>query len=83
VRRDRALTLWAACAAVDRQEGLTEPPWFEPRWEEQQRQARQALGPGRAQAAEDRGAAMSMATAAEYALMVTVHQPGRWSVVAG
>jgi predicted ATPase/DNA-binding CsgD family transcriptional regulator/DNA-binding XRE family transcriptional regulator len=70
-RAAEALTLWAACAAVDRREGLTEPPWFELRWEEQLRQARQALGPGRARAAEDRGAAMSLATAAEYALMLT------------
>ena len=66
-----ALTLWAAFAAVVRHEGLTEPPWFETRWEEQLREARQALGPGRARAAEDRGAAMSLATAAEYALMLT------------
>jgi len=29
------------------------------------------LGPGRARAAEDRGTAMSLATAAEYALMLT------------
>ena len=35
------------------------------------RQARQALEPDRARAAEDRGAAMSLATAAEYALMLT------------
>ena len=70
-RAAEALTLWAACAAVDRHEGLTDPPWFEPRREEQLRQARQALGPGRARAAEDRGAAMSLATAAEYALMLT------------
>ena len=35
------------------------------------RQARQVLGPGRAREAEDRGAAMSLATAAEYALMLT------------
>ena len=42
-----------------------------PRREEQLRQARQVLGPGRARAAEDRGAAMSLATAAEYALMLT------------
>jgi DNA-binding CsgD family transcriptional regulator len=35
------------------------------------RAARQALGPGRARAAEDRGAAMSIAAAAEYALMLT------------
>ena len=44
-----------------------------PRWEEQLREARQALGPGRARAAEERGAAMSMATAAEYALHA--HRP--------
>ena len=28
-RAAEALTLWAACAAVDRHEGLTDPPWFE------------------------------------------------------
>jgi DNA-binding CsgD family transcriptional regulator len=66
-----ALTLWASCVAVDRHRGLTYPPWFVPRWHEQLRQARQALGPGRARAAEDRGAAMSLAAAAEYALMLT------------
>ena len=66
-----ALTLWAACVAVDQREGPIYPPWFVPRWEEQMRQARQALGPGRARAAEERGAAMSLATAAEYALMLT------------
>src|SRR5262249_2034210 len=66
-----ALTLWAASAAVGRDEGLADPPWFVLRREEQLRQARQALGPGRALAAEDRGAAMSLATAAEYALMLT------------
>jgi predicted ATPase/DNA-binding CsgD family transcriptional regulator len=70
-RAAEALTLWAACAAVGRDEGLTEPPWFETRQEEQMRQARQALGPGRARAAENRGATMSLAAAAEYALMLT------------
>ena len=73
-RAAEALTLWAACAAVDQHRGLTEPPWFELRREEQQRRARQALGPGRAREAEDRGAAMSLATAAEYALLLT--EPG-------
>jgi DNA-binding CsgD family transcriptional regulator len=67
-RAAEALTLWAA---ADRHGGLTDPPWLEPRREEQLRQARQALGPGRARAAEDRGAAMSITTAAEYALMLT------------
>ena len=69
-RAAEALTLWAACAQYQH-EGLIDPPWFVPRREEQMRQARQALGPGRARAAEDRGAAMSLATAAEYALMLT------------
>ena len=51
--------------------GHTDLHWLESRREEQMRQARQALGPGRARAAEDRGAAMSITTAAEYALMLT------------
>jgi non-specific serine/threonine protein kinase len=70
-RAAEALTLWAACAEVGRPGRLTEPPWFVPRWEEQPRDARLALGSGRARAAEDRGAAMSITTAAEYALMLT------------
>ena len=49
----------------------TYPPGSETRREELLREARQALGPGRARAAEERGAAMSLATAAEYALMLT------------
>jgi predicted ATPase/DNA-binding CsgD family transcriptional regulator len=76
-RAAEALTLWAACAAADQHQGLTYPPWFVPRWEEQLRQARQALGPDRARAAEDRGAAMSIDTAAEYALMLTDPGPPR------
>jgi predicted ATPase/DNA-binding CsgD family transcriptional regulator len=76
-RAAEALTLWAACAAVGRHEGLTDPPWFETRREEQMRQARLALGPGRAQTAEERGAAMSLATAAEYALMLTDPGPSQ------
>jgi DNA-binding CsgD family transcriptional regulator len=39
------------------------------------RTARQALGPDPAQAAEERGAAMNWATAAEYALMLTGPDP--------
>ena len=41
------------------------------------RQARQALGPDRTRAAEERGAAMTMATAAEYALLLTDPGPPR------
>ena len=76
-RGAEALTLWAACAAVVQHEGRTYPPWLVHRGEKQLRQARQALGPGRAQAAEERGAAMSMDTAAEYALMLTDPGPPR------
>jgi predicted ATPase/DNA-binding CsgD family transcriptional regulator/transcriptional regulator with XRE-family HTH domain len=70
-RTAEALTLWAASAAVGRPGGHTDLHWFETRREEQLRQARQALGPDRARAAEERGAAMSITTAAEYALMLT------------
>jgi predicted ATPase/DNA-binding CsgD family transcriptional regulator/DNA-binding XRE family transcriptional regulator len=73
-RAAEALTLWAACAAADQREGGTYPPWYVRRPEDQLSQVRQVLGPGRARAAEDRGAAMSLATAAEYALMLT--EPG-------
>ena len=74
-RAAEALTLWAARPAAGQHQGRTDPPWFVPRWEEQRRQARQALGPDGARAAEDRGAAMSLATAAEYALMLTDPSP--------
>jgi hypothetical protein len=62
-RAAEAVTLWAAYAAVDQREGPTYPPWLETRREKQLRQARQALGPGRAREAEERGAAMSLDTA--------------------
>jgi len=45
------------------------------RHEDAQRNAREALGPDRARAAEQRGAAMSLAAAAEYALMLTAPDP--------
>ena len=70
-RTAEALTLRAGCAAADQHQGPIYPPWFLALWEERLRQARQALGPGGAREAEERGAAMSLATAAEYALMLT------------
>jgi len=82
-RAAEALTLWAARAAVDRHGGLADPPWFVPGWEEQLRQAGLALGPDRARAAEDRGAAMSITTAAEYALMLTASGPPQRGASAG
>jgi DNA-binding CsgD family transcriptional regulator len=43
--------------------------------EEPLRAARQALGPDRTRAAEERGAAMSLVTVAEYALLLTAPDP--------
>jgi predicted ATPase/DNA-binding CsgD family transcriptional regulator len=74
-----AVTLWAAVVALGR-EGFSSPHdpslpegWF-PR-QEPLREARQALGPTRTQAAETRGTAMSLAAAAEYVLLLTAADP--------
>jgi len=70
-----AVTVWAARAALYRQYDSTEPPVTTRRRAEPLRRARQALGDTRAGAAEDRGVAMSPATAAEYALLLTAPGP--------
>jgi non-specific serine/threonine protein kinase len=68
-RPAEALTVWAAMSALV-------SPWpmhggLNPeRREELRRQAREQLGPARARAAEERGAAMSLATATEYAVLL-------------
>ena len=74
-RSAEAVTVWAAVVAPER-EGFSAPlhpdlpeGWFQR--QEPLREARQALGPAQAQAAEERGKAMSLATAAEYVLMLT------------
>ena len=71
-RPAEAVTVWAAYAALLPREDW---PGTARLREEPLRAARQALGPARARAAEQRGAAMSMATAAEYALLLT-EDPG-------
>ena len=67
--------MWAAAAALS-------GPWplpYETRnlaeREELQRNAREQLGPAGARAAGERGAAMSLATAAEYALLLAAAPP--------
>jgi predicted ATPase/DNA-binding CsgD family transcriptional regulator len=69
-RPAEAITMWAALAALLGHEIVEESGLVRLR-EEPLRAARQALGPGRTRAAEERGTAMSLATAAEYALMLT------------
>ena len=73
-----AITAWAAEETLKRQRGIASDDAYTRHQEKARRRARQALGPDRAHAAEQRGAAMSLATAAEYALMLTdpgPHQP--------
>ena len=67
--------MWAAYAALKLHEGFTDLPAAARRRDQPLREARQVLGPDRARAAEDRGAAMSLVTAAEYALMLTALGP--------
>jgi DNA-binding CsgD family transcriptional regulator len=74
-RPAEAVTMWAAYTRLFEQEGGVDPPADVRRRDEPLRAARQVLGPDRTRAAEERGAVMSLATAAEYALMLTV--PGR------
>src|SRR5262249_36148522 len=63
-----ALTAWAARERFSQQNPLEDAELR--RRQGPLRQAREAVGPDRARAAEQRGAAMSMETAAEYALML-------------
>jgi DNA-binding CsgD family transcriptional regulator len=66
-RPAEAVTMWAALAALSQENWPVVARWRE----EPLRAARQALGEARARAGEERGAAMSWATAAEYALLLT------------
>jgi DNA-binding CsgD family transcriptional regulator len=65
-----AITLWAAYTALMQREGFIDVAYARRR-REPLREARRMLGPSRTRAAEERGAAMSLATAAEYALMLS------------
>ena len=80
-RWGETITIWAAASACSQEQGLLDfaardlryvgemPPEARRRQEALQ-EARQALGPARTQAAEERGAAMTLAAVAEYALLL-------------
>jgi predicted ATPase/DNA-binding CsgD family transcriptional regulator len=75
-----AVTVWAAVVVLQGREGFSVPshPDLPEGWLQRQeplREARRALGPAQARVAEERGQAMSLATAAEYALMLTAPRP--------
>ena len=74
-RRAEAVTVWSALEAIAHREEIGEWSTEGVRRQESLRDARQALGPARSRAAEERGAAMSLDTAAEYALLLT-EDPG-------
>ncbi|HEY1621064.1 MAG TPA: LuxR C-terminal-related transcriptional regulator [Streptosporangiaceae bacterium] len=86
-RPAEAVTIWAAVVALGR-EGFSAPlhPDLPEGWIQRQeplREARKALGPAQARAAEERGQAMSWATAAEYALMLAAAGPERPAAAPG
>jgi predicted ATPase/DNA-binding CsgD family transcriptional regulator len=79
-RHAEAVTAWAAVVTLQGRDGFSAPahPGVPDGWFQRQEplaEARHKLGPAQAQAAEERGQAMSMATAAEYALMLTSPEP--------
>ena len=69
-----AITVWAAQETLSRQ-GAFRYSDLDARREDALHQARRALGVDRTRAAHERGAAMSLATAAEYVLMLTAPGP--------
>jgi DNA-binding NarL/FixJ family response regulator len=74
-RHAEAVTVWSALdAIVDRQQ-LGHWSGAGVRRQESLRDSRQALGPVRVQAAGERGTAMSVDTAAEYALLLSAPAP--------
>jgi predicted ATPase/DNA-binding CsgD family transcriptional regulator len=65
-----AVTLWAAVRARREADGTLDTPLTAQRRQEPLRKATQALGPASTQTAEERGARMTLETAAEFALML-------------
>jgi len=70
-----AVTLWTAHAAWLQGAGIPDLPQDAQRRQELLRKARQALGPARTRTAEERGQAMTLATAAEFATMQVTSEP--------
>jgi DNA-binding CsgD family transcriptional regulator len=70
-----AVTLWAALDAHTQDGGFIDMPQDVDRRQAPLRKARQALGPARTHAAEQRGAAMTLATAAAFLTMLATPEP--------
>jgi len=78
-----AITMSAARASALRAAGIQDWPYGQERREQAMRRARRALGPAATAAAEERGAAMNLGTATQYAVLVIGAQPGEAADVAG
>jgi non-specific serine/threonine protein kinase len=74
-RWGEALSLWAARSARLNQTELPELPQDVAYRQEPLGRARRSLGPARAQAAEERGAAMTLATAIDFAALLAAEDP--------
>ena len=74
-RYAEAITVWAPLTSRAQQEAGADTFAFERRRDASLGKARQVLGADRARAAHERGAGMSLATIAEYALMLTAPAP--------
>ena len=74
-RWSQAVTVWAAYDAQTQGHGIIDLPQDTFRRQAPLRKARQVLGPARARAAAQRGAAMTPATAAEFVIMLTGARP--------
>ena len=70
-----ALTVWVAYAAWLDQEGFIDLPQDLTRRQEAQDSVLAVLGSARARAAQERGQAMTLKTAAEYALLLSAAEP--------
>jgi len=78
-----AVTAWAACDALGQHGGFPLHDREARRREDAMGEAGRVLGPDRARAAGQRGAAMSLPTAAEYALMLTAPESPQPAAPAG
>jgi DNA-binding CsgD family transcriptional regulator len=72
-----AVTIWAACTSLTHGDQLPRPPSAARHRREPLQTARTTLGPGQTEAAEQRGVAMTLVTAVEFATMITVTGPGQ------
>jgi predicted ATPase/DNA-binding CsgD family transcriptional regulator len=70
-----AVTVWAALDAQTQAQGLIDLPQDTDRRQAPLRQAEQVLGPDRTREAQGRGAAMTLATAADFAAMLAAAEP--------